>query len=378
MFITMRFLPFLLLLALFSCERDAFQPVAPQQSPVETIAPPAKVSSFTIDPSIASSTWWQELSPAVRQFAGPELANQGTPVTLTQLNARFRQAAITADKKRSAGCGGFPTPNPAGDVVLNSQADVNAFGALKCKDILGVLNIIDTLGPDPIVDLTPLNKLKSVGSSLTIDAGSLTSLAGLEKLKTIGLIGPFGFIGVSGGSLTDIEALEGLRTISGSINVISCNQLTGFSSAFSQLVDIGADSIPGLTSSYVLNISNNAILTEVSGFSGLARMGSLLVQTNGGLTDLDDLSSLTTINRDIQIFGNTALENVDQLANISAVGRNLIVYDNPVLTSCCGMYGLLCADPPACTSSNVPSFTFIVDNGAGCTEADILAGGPCL
>jgi len=290
------------------------------------------------------------------------------------------QAANQAEAKASAsGCGGFPLANPEGDVTLNSQADVDAFGALKCKSIVGALVVVDTLGPDPIVDLTPLNKLKAIGSSLTINADGLTNLSGLNKLKTIGLLGPFGFIGVSGTGFTDISALSNLKTITGSINVINCDALVSLTSAFSKLKVIAPGQTPeGVISIFTLNISNNDVLTDMSGFSGLTTMDALRILTNGALTDLDDLSGLNTIVEDIFIIENTALQNVNELDNITSLGDDLYVFDNPVLSTCCGFYGLLCADAPACTANNVAGDVIIFNNGAGCDdELEITAGSSC-
>ena len=53
------------------------------------------------------------------------------------------------------------------------------------------------------------------------------------------------------------------------------------------------------------------------------------------------------------------------------------IFLNASLTSCCGIYQLLCADPPTCSADNVGGSIVMFDNGAGCTPAEIIAGGPC-
>ncbi len=371
----MRYLPFLFLLTLFACEQEAFQPLSTDQAPRNAAEVTPAPASTDLHPSILASDWWQSLSPATRQFAGAELSGKTQPVTLQDLEARFQR---TREKAAAAGCGGFPTPNPEGNVTLNSQADVDAFGALKCKDIIGALEIVDTLGPDPIVDLTPLSKLKSVGSSLTINSDGLTDLDGLQKLKTIGLLGPFGFIGVNGDNLTDISALSSLKTVTGSINIIDCASLTSVTTAFSKLKVIAPNQTPdSVFSIFTLNIASNALLTDLSGFAGITTMDILLIQSNGALADLDDLTALATIVDDIRIFENTALQNIDELDNITSLGGNVFVFDNPVLSACCGLYGLLCADPPTCSANNVGGNVFIFNNDPACEEATIISGGAC-
>ena len=331
-----------------------------------------------LDPSILNSDWWKELHPASQQFISMELYNSENPITLKELQAR-KEVSLESSQSRKKGCDGFPA-NPEGDVTLNSQADVIAFGAMKCKEIVGALMIIDTLGPDPICDLQPLKKLKTIGSSLTINSDCLTSLNGLGKLKSIGMLGPFGFIGLNGDNIVDIEALSQLSTITGSLNLINCDGLTGFTSAFSNItaVQSGQTSAP-ITSIYVLNVNDNDLLTDLSGFSNIANIeGGLRILTNSALLDLDDLSGLNTIGDDIFILENSSLQNINELSNITSISDDLFVFDNPALTQCCGLYSLLCSDAPTCSTTGVGDNVAIFGNGAGCTDLDIIANGPCI
>jgi len=238
---------------------------------------------------------------------------------------------------------------------------------------------VDTLGPDPICDLNPLKGLKEIGSSLTINSDCLTNLNGLDKLKSIGELGPFGFIGINGDNITDIEALSKLKTITGSINLINCDALTTVTSAFSKITSIesGKTSAP-LTSIYVLNINDNDVLTDLSGFSNLDYIeGGFRIIANGSLQDLDDFSDLNDIGDDIFILENTSLQNVNELSNITTISDDLFVFDNPSLTECCGLYSLLCNDAPSCSVGGVGDIVAIFNNGAGCTETDIIANGSC-
>jgi hypothetical protein len=331
-----------------------------------------------LHPSILNSDWWQGLDPINQQLVGMELAQDGTPLTMAEFEDRKRQAMNQA-LNRAGACPGYPA-NPAGDVTLNSQADVNAFGALKCKEIIGALNVTDTLGPDPICDLSPLKGLKSVGSNMTISADCLTSLSGLEKLKSVGKLGPLGFTGIIGAGLTDIEALKKLSVVTGSINIINCDMLTSVTSAFSNITEIDTSTTTApITSVYVLNINDNELLTDLSAFSGLTHIeGGLRILSNASLLNLDDLSGLNSVGNDIFILENTSLQQVNELSNINTILDDLYVFDNPSLTQCCGLYSLLCSDPPVCSGNGVGDIIAIFNNGAGCTEADIIANGPCL
>ena len=331
-----------------------------------------------VSPSILNSSWWKDLHPTTQKFMSIELSSEEDPITYSELQ-NLLKTNLERVSTRAKNCPGYPVANPAGDVTLNSQADVNAFGALKCKNVIGTLAIVDTLGPDPICDLSPLKGIKSVGSNLTVNADCLTNLNGLEKIKSVGKLGPFGFIGILGSSLTDISALSKLNTVTGSINIIDCDNLTSISSAFSNItaVESGQTSAP-LTSIYVLNINDNASLTDISGFGNISNIeGGLRILNNGALQDLDDLSGLNTIGDDIFILDNLSLQNVDELSNITTLADDLFVFGNLALTQCCGLYNLLCNDAPACTTSGVGDLVAIFGNGAGCTDVDIVAGGPC-
>ena len=318
------------------------------------------------------------MNPATRQFVSIELSKSESPVTLTEIKKRKKQSWTIAEGKITV-CPGYPS-NPEGDVTLSSQADVVAFGALKCKEIVGSLVVVDTLGPDPICDLQPLKGLKEIGSSMTINSDCLTNLAGLEKLKSIGQLGPFGFIGINGNNIVNIEALHKLSTVTGSINIINCDQLTSVGSAFSKITSIesGKTSVP-ITSIYVLNINNNEVLTDLGGFSNLTNIeGGLRILTNASLQDLDDFSGLNNIGDDIIIIENGSLLNVNGLSSISSIQDDLFIFDNPALIQCCGLFNLLCSDAPTCSTNGVGGNIAIFNNGSGCTDIDIVANGPCI
>ncbi len=360
---------------LFSCQREEGLLPLEAQSPVQNT-----VASSALPNDIVSSEWWNSLGPLEQKLTAGELNRSGALISLRQIEER-RMAAQSELKRLGRGrvnvcAGGFPA-NPAGDVTLNSQADVDAFGAWKCKDIIGAMTVSDTRGPDPICDLSPLSKLQTIGSSLTINVSCASSLAGLNKLKSIGELGPFGFIGVSGDNLTDIEALSKLKVLTGSLNIISNPQLTGFSQAFRKITVI--DSTLNNNSVFtfsLININENALLTDISGLRNVASIaGGLRIINNASIIDLDDLSSLTQINQDIFVYENLSLQQVDVLSVITSISDDLAVFDNPSLNSCCGLYSLLCNNPPSCTNNGVGDLLIVENNG--CSLADILAGGAC-
>lgn len=362
---------FLFVCLILSCQQEDSITLNPTDLPeLQSVQLEKHSYMDDLDQSIVKSTWWQSLHPTSQQFIGLELSNESDPITFTELQNRM-QSVRKNNAFKAKVCPGFPA-NPEGDVTLNSQADVDAFGAMKCKEIVGALNVIDTMGLDPICDLTPLKGIKEVGSSMTINSDCLTDLSGLEKLKSIGELGPFGFVGVNGANLTDIEALRKLSVVTGSVNIIDCDELTSVTEAFSRITTIESGKFANpLTSVFVLNINDNELLRDLSAFSGMEYIeGGLRILSNASILDLDDLSGLNSVGDDIFIVENAALQNVNELSNISTISDDLFVFNNTSLSECCGLYNLL-------SPGGVGGGTAIFNNGAGCTELDILANGPC-
>lgn len=74
-----------------------------------------------------------------------------------------------------------------GTIVLETQADVNAFGEKGITAIGGNLVIGRTVGADSITTLAPLAQLKEIAYSLIIyPTYSATDLTGLDKLEKVG------------------------------------------------------------------------------------------------------------------------------------------------------------------------------------------------
>lgn len=369
---------FLSLCAIIACQQDdSLTPKTTLSS--ENALNQIESSSFQydLDPSILNSDWWNSLHPFKQNLIALEISHEGSALTYSELEERFLEARMQSVIRANV-CPGYPVNNPEGDVILETQADVDAFGALNCKEIIGVLDIVDTLGL--ICDLSPLQGIKEVGSSLTINADCLTNLNGLDKVKSVGALGPFGFVGVIGSNLVDIEALSKLTTVTGSINIIECDLLTSVQTAFANITTIESGKLSQpLTSLYVLNIDGNDALTDLSAFSGLTYIeGSLRILDNASLLDLDDFSGLNSIGDDIFVLDNPSLLNVNELSNISTLQDDLFVFNNISLTECCGLYNLLCNDAPSCSVSGVGDIILVDSNGAGCTDVDIIANGPCL
>jgi hypothetical protein len=94
-----------------------------------------------------------------------------------------------------------------GTVVLETQADVDAFGAQGITLIDGNLTIGRTAGADSIISLAPLEGLKEVVYTFTLQPTcAITGLEGLENLERVGNIMQFG-------GTTTATALKHLETV---------------------------------------------------------------------------------------------------------------------------------------------------------------------
>ena len=134
-------------------------------------------------------------------------------------------------------------------------------------------------------------------------------------------------------------------------------------------------------------ISDNTLMTHIDDLSGLKEIGywderdfyfrSLTIEDNPVLDNLDGLSNLSYLGGSLTVNYNFSLDDVDGLSGLTSIGEDLNVVGNISLNRCCGLYPLLCNDPPACSASGVPGTINISGNGAGCTPTDIIADGPC-
>jgi hypothetical protein len=350
----------------------------------ENITVEAALPQSSVHPSMTESSWWQHLPSFTKEMHTLELSAEENPITYEGFKKIQREKidavrALYKTTRKPKVSPGYPTPNPEGNVVLNSQADVDAFGAQKYKEITGHLEIDDTGNPDPICDLSPLKRVRKVGSYLIISASCVTDLDGLKKINSVGMLGPFGYIAVRCENVTDIDALKNINTITGSINIITNLNLISIGKAFNKITSIeSGKTAASITSSYVLNINGNTVLADLGGLENLATIErNLLFNENDAITDLDGFTALNSIGNLISIENNDNLQNVNKLSVITFLSTGLIVQDNPALTECCGLYSLVCSNPPVCDVPGVGVAYIILNNGSGCTDVDIISNGPC-
>lgn len=199
-----------------------------------------------------------------------------------------------------------------------TQTEVNNFN-VNIKAISEAL-IIDSYGTgsDEITDLSIFTNLIYVGELSVNYTTDLISLNGLNNIKLVGTDINI----VQNEALTDANALSSITSIGGNI-YISTERDIDFIFNFS--------SVPG-------NINVNA--PNIDMLSNITSVGrNLEIRGTTTLTNLDALSNITTVPGNLWVQG-TALTNIDGLSNISSIGANLIFWEIHSLHNLDGLSGL--------------------------------------
>lgn len=201
-----------------------------------------------------------------------------------------------------------------GDVILESQQEVDDFGNQGYIGITGSLLIGDTTVTGPwdasdISNLTPLSNLETIGSTFTIFFNpSLTSLEGLSNLTSIG-----GDLHVRfNDGLLHMDDLASLTQIEGELILNSNDAMTNLD-GLSNLISLGGG----------IHILNNDLLTNIQGLSNLTVInGDIEINYNIALTSFAGFQSLTIVQGNFYING-SSLNNLSALDNLETIEGDL-------------------------------------------------------
>ncbi|MCF6280440.1 MAG: T9SS type A sorting domain-containing protein [Flavobacteriaceae bacterium] len=267
---------------------------------------------------------------------------------------------------------------PTIDVVLQSQADIDAFPIANpgCTNLTVNLSIgrLDFIASD-ISDLSPLSGLNTIGGFLYIhDNPNLSNFSGLDNISSVttgiyidnnsGLLDFSGLSGLTSVGYVDIRNNVNLMTLSALspnlsnmtdyLSIYNNANLTGFTgldniTTISTQIYVGFNNslanfagLNSLTSvgNYVWVESNNN-LTSFTGLNSLGSIiGNMLVDNNILLTDFTGLNTLTSINGYLFIEDNTALTDFTGLNNLGSVGTFLRVINNAAILNLNGFDSL--------------------------------------
>jgi hypothetical protein len=267
-----------------------------------------------------------------------------------------------------------------GPITLTTQAEVNAFTTTyPCSEITGDLSIS---GSD-VTNLDSLYRLTKIDGILTIESNDrLTNLDGLSALTSLGIsLNGFTSIVIIGNpELVSIKGLKSLTSTPGTLQIennVSLPNLDGLES----LTQIGSLDMRIVS----LLINGNTALSNINALSTLHSVGGYYlglidIENNPSLTDVNGLSSLRTItggfNAGLTLINNGSLTNVDGLSSFTkfTASQGIIrIIDNTHLIKGCALFTIIN------NGNNPGTFVTVVisGNGAGFTEQEILAGGPC-
>lgn len=210
-----------------------------------------------------------------------------------------------------------------GNVVLKSQAEVDAFASNQYSGVDGMLRLTSpgVGAASNITDISRLSSLKYVAGDLDIFNNSLTTLNGLQNITRIG-----GSLYVnSNEKLTEVNALSNLTdlgenlVISDSKNLISIDGFSGLTIIKGNL-SIGVDVGGG-----ALGLPN---LSDLNGLSNLESVNGDIQISGTKIRNLQGLESITIAIKDLTISYNNSLENLSGLENLASIGGSLFLSNN--------------------------------------------------
>lgn len=169
-----------------------------------------------------------------------------------------------------------PTDCPPGDVMINSQADLEFFQAIypNCTVIHGNLTIMGDSWYSEMEDLSGLENINSILGDLYITFNYLTSLDGLNNLSQIA----GDLIIIDNPMLTNIEALSSLESVNNHAIIIQGNtELTSLSG----LDNIDPNSINNVVLESSQSLSTCNVLSICTYLSFFGSNYSILGNTTG-------------------------------------------------------------------------------------------------
>lgn len=289
-----------------------------------------------------------------------------------------------------------------GNVYLQTQQEVNDFGANNYTQINGLLSIghNEETGINDIIDLSPLKSIGIVNNSLFIKNNTvLISTEGLNVTFILGQLGIFnnpvlesikGFSSITSipfltisdnelltdvyqlsqitqierslvlykcSSLPNLEWLQNITTIGDHLTIQDCdsltnidglNNLTNFSDDGLSYIDIrnndSLENINGLQNInafvYMVSIEQNESLQNINGLSNINVSQSLTITRNASLQNLIGLGATSYVSLNINIEDNNSLTNLEGLDNLIEFSGTFTLKNNENLKSLNGLEGL--------------------------------------
>lgn len=189
--------------------------------------------------------------------------------------------------------------------ITVSKLDFNKLEAVNNNFVL-YLNTTDQF------DDTGFNSLKEINGEAVLTLYNETNMKIFSNLTQVN------HISISGGKITSLEGLEKLKTINGVLRLQYLSQLTDiemfkpetvgtiFINTCTKITNINCFSL--ISETETISISGTPALTDISGLSGIERINDGLYFRWSGITNLNALSGLEYVGNTILFNYNSALE----------------------------------------------------------------------
>ncbi len=222
----------------------------------------------------------------------------------------------------------------AGDVVLETTEDVQAFAARGIKKLMGSLIVQGSnLG-----SLTALSdKLEEINGNLEINCSSLNSFDGLYGLKRIG-----GNLTIKDGRFTSFEGLNNLEHIGGSFRITSSSSSLGRLQNFSglgSLSEIGGDfevsSSSSSSSQFNLYLPALKTVPGAFGLEGFRFVDIPKLESIGGSFTITEVNAIGTLDN-LKTVGDITIKDCKELTDFCNWKPVLMNYNGTFSVSGCG------------------------------------------
>lgn len=211
------------------------------------------------------------------------------------------------------------------DIIIRSQADIDALAEKGVRRINGNLSIGKPNESALLEDLTNLKGLASLeeitGDFSILNARELESLEGLENLKRIG-----GSLSIfSNSKLETLSELSQLEEINGTLAIVSNHKITNLS---------GLDGLSGVQH---LDLRNNDSLEGLFDMTNIPALGEVHIASNNTLTSIAELTntsvSALTIRHNVSLTSLRGLESTTSL-------RTFVLHTQEIITGLEGLENL--------------------------------------
>lgn len=269
-----------------------------------------------------------------------------------------------------------------GQLYLGHLKSLTAIDFPRLRTVTVRLEIAEC---DGITAYDGFNSLQTITGNLSIHSGKdqapVTSMAGFTKLTNVTrsiLIRPSDHYNAP---LTKITGFSSLTTVGETLQITGANitSLTGFKNlktagnlTINNTGILNLDDFSSLTTLQMLNLNQNDRLSHIRGLSNLTVLShNLWISSNPALENINGLEKITTIslgnNSSIEISSNGALTNLDGLKNLTHIKSNLKITANTKLSSLCGLKKLI-------DSNGVDGSYYVFSNNYNPSQQDIKNG----